>query len=103
HLKGPAEEHLFMHRMKMYEAGLSAMLGYRPSTIFGGPFDVVVIGNDHRGEIELDMNTSYTVHLRALPPGRARYHRLDADSASMLSGHEPDCGTIGRRLASFFA
>jgi thioesterase domain-containing protein len=101
HLEGPAEEHLFMHRMKMYEAGLRAMLGYRPARPFRGPIEVVVVGKPDRGELELDLNTSYTVALRNTPPEQIRYHPLDADSAAMFSGSEPDSGLIARRMGEF--
>lgn len=101
HLKGPAEEHLFLHRMKMYEAGLRAMLGYKPARTFAGPIEVIVVGKPDRGELELDLNTSYTVALRSTPPEQLRYHKLDADSAAMFSGSEPDSGLIARRMGDF--
>lgn len=101
HLDGPAEEHLFLHRMKMYEAGLRAMLGYRPSRPFSGPIEVIVVGKPERGELELDLNTSYTVALRSTPSEQIHYHPLDADSAAMFSGSEPDSGLIARRMADF--
>lgn len=101
YLKSPAEEHLFMHRMKMYEAGLRAMLGYRPARAFRGPLEVIVVGKPDRGEIELDLNTSYTVAIRSTPPEQIRYYPLDADSAAMFSGSEPDSGLIARRMGDF--
>jgi thioesterase domain-containing protein len=101
YLKGPAEEHLFRHRMKMYEAGLSAMLGYKPQRKLRGNVEVLVVGKRDRGELELDLNTSYTVHLRSLPPEQIHYHPLNADSAALFSGSEPDCGLIIRTLAEF--
>ena len=102
YLKDPAEEHLFMHRMKMYEAGLGAMLEYSPTKRFKGKIEVIVVGRPSHGEIELDMKTSYTVHLRGMPPEQLNYHRLNADSAAMFSGSDPDCSQIARRMAEFF-
>jgi len=102
YLEGSAEEHLFMHRMKMYEAGLSAMLSYKPKLRYRGPLDVILVGKPERGELELDLNTSYTVHLRSLPAEQIRYSPLNADSAAVFSGSEPDCGLIARRMAEFF-
>ncbi|MRG93033.1 thioesterase domain-containing protein [Polyangium spumosum] len=99
YLKGPAEEHLFRHRMKMYEAGLSAMLGYQPKRRLRGHVEVLVVGRQSHGELELDMNTSYTVHLRSLPPEQIHYHPLSADCASLFSGEDPDCSLISRRMA----
>jgi thioesterase domain-containing protein len=101
YLKGPAEERMFLHRMKMYEAGLTAMLGYEPSRRLRGAFDVLVVGKPDRGEIELDLCTSYTVHLRGLPQEQLRYASLNADTAAMFSGSDPDVGLIGRRIGSY--
>lgn len=101
HLHGPAEEHLFLHRMKMYEAGLRAMLDYRPTCTFAGPIEVIVVGKPDRGELQLDLGTSYTVALRSTPVEQIRYHPLDADSAAMFSGAEPDSGLIARRMGDF--
>ena len=59
-------------------------------------------GDDARfAELELDMNTSYTVHLRSLPSEQIRYHRLNSDSAALISGKDPDCSQIVQLLASF--
>lgn len=101
YIKGPAEEHMFRHRMKMYEAGLSAMLGYKATRRLKGHVDIIVVGLEHKRELELDMNTSYTVHLRGLPSEQIHYHKLNADSAGIISGDEPDCGMIARRMADF--
>jgi len=101
YLKGPSEEHLFMHRMRMYQAGLAAMLGYKPARRFRGSVDVILVGKPDRGEIELDLNTSYTVHLRSLLPEQIRYTTLNADSAAMFSGSQPDSGLIARRMAEY--
>lgn len=100
-LKSAAEEHLFMHRMKMYEAGLRAMLGYKPARTFQGEIEVIVVGKPDRGELELDLHTSYTCALRSTPPEQIHYHPLDADSAAMFSGSEPDSGLIARRMGEF--
>lgn len=101
YLQSPAEEHLFGHRMKMYEAGLSAMLGYTPQRRLRGSVEVLVVGKQAKGELELDLHTSYTVHLRSLPSEQIHYHRLNADSAALISGGEPDCSLIVRRMAAF--
>jgi hypothetical protein len=103
YLKGEAEEHLFRHRMKMYEAGLTAMLSYKPQRRFKGHIEVLVVGLKDKGELLLDMNTSYTVHLRGLPPEMVRYHPLNADTSALFNGSEPDCGRICRELATFLA
>jgi hypothetical protein len=101
YLKGPAEEHLFRHRMKMYEAGLSAMLGYKPQRKLRGRVEVLVVGRKAMHELELDMNTSYSVHLRSLPPEQIRYHPVNADAGALFSGSDPDCTAISQRLADF--
>ena len=101
HLNDAAEQHLFLHRMKMYEAGLRAMLGYRPKRLFAGSVEVIVVGKPDRGELELDLHTSYTVALRNAPAKQVHYHKLDANSAAMFSGSEPDSGLIAGRMAEF--
>ncbi|WP_224372915.1 thioesterase domain-containing protein [Hyalangium versicolor] len=101
YLKGPAEEHLFRHRMKMYEAGLSAMLNYKPQRRLKGHVEVLLVGRKEKNELELDMNTSYTVHLRALPPEQIRYHRLNGDAGALFSGSDPDTGDVARALGEF--
>ena len=65
------------------------------------PVEVIVVGKPDRGELELDLNTSYTVALRNTPAEQIRYHPLDADSAAMFSGTEPDSGLIARRMGDF--
>lgn len=99
YIKGPAEEHLFRHRMKMYEAGLSAMLSYQPKRKLRGPVDIILVGRRDLNELELDMNTSYSVHLRGMPPEQIRWHRLNGDAASLFSGAEPDCALVSRAVA----
>lgn len=101
-LQSNAEQELFNHRLQMYEAGLEAMLRYQPETDHSGVIDVVLLSAPGLDDDELDMNTAYTSHLRAIAPEQIRCVKKRADSAAVFDGAQPDLDIIGQALASYF-
>lgn len=99
HLQNEQEEQLFRHRVNVYNAGLEAMLAYKPKN-YKGVIDVIAAGEEARYKNEIQTDSPYATHLCVVQSTQKRVHFVDVPGKTFVNGHQPELGKIGEVIRS---
>lgn len=99
YLRNDQEEQLFRHRVNVYNAGLEAMLAYKP-TNFQGVIDVIAAGEEERYKNEIQADSPYATHLCVVQSNQKRVHYVDVPGKTFVNGQQPGLDKIGEVIRS---
>lgn len=94
YLQSDYEQSLFRHRVNVYNAGLEAMLSYKPKR-FGGVVEVIAAGERDRYNDEIQQESPYATHLCMVQTHQKNVHFVDVPGRTFVSGKQPDLDRIG--------
>ncbi|MEU1280270.1 thioesterase domain-containing protein [Streptomyces sp. NPDC005805] len=95
---GSADPEIIRTRMAIYQANLSAMLTYRPPSVFPGNVTILAAGQKRRGDMVIDPRSPYAAPLRSLREDQVETILVEADEGAMFDGSEPHISAIGREI-----
>jgi thioesterase domain-containing protein len=102
YLQNDQEEQLFRHRVNVYNAGLEAMLSYKPQN-YMGVIDVIAAGEEERYKNEIQVDSPYATHLCVVQSTQKRIHYVDVPGKTFVNGHQPELSKIGEVIRSITA
>lgn len=94
YLKTDQEEQLFRHRVSVYNAGLEAMLAYKPA-LYRGVIEVIAAGEEAQYHKEIQQDSPYATHLCTVQTNQRKVHFVDVPGKVFVTGKQPEMGMIG--------
>ncbi len=94
YLKSDHEQELFRHRVNVYNAGLEAMLAYKPKD-FHGAVEVIAAGEKDRYQNEIQKESPYATHLCVVRAEQQKVHFVDVPGRTFVNGKQPEMDQIG--------
>jgi hypothetical protein len=97
YLQTAQEEQIFGHRVSVYNAGLEAMLAYKP-TPFRGVVEVIAAGQEDMYHKQIQKDSPYATHLCAVQTHQKNVRFVDVPGRVFVTGKQPEMGLIGEAI-----
>jgi len=102
YLKTDQEEQIFGHRVKVYNAGLEAMLAYKPA-LYRGVIEVIAAGEEEMYQKQIQQDSPYATHLCTVQTQQKKVHFVDVPGKVFVTGKQPEMGMIGELIREITA